>query len=368
MENQIRIKFPASRSGSYIIRIDKGLDPGRLMAAVCPADRYAVITDSNVRELHGKKLAWSLSKAGLAHDFFEFPAGEKNKNLENFGSLSEKMLIKGFDRGSAVIAFGGGVPGDLAGFIAGSFMRGIPFIQVPTTLLAMCDSSVGGKVAVDLKSGKNSSGLFYQPKAVLIDTDFLDTLSETEFNNGMFEVIKHGVILDEKYFRFIEENVTGITGRDPAILRDLISGSCRIKAAIVMKDEKESGLRKVLNFGHTVGHGLEGLSHYRTRHGFAVAAGMTIEAQASVQTNLLQPEDLNRIKALLVRFGMKFPTYNPVKLMDHIIKDKKNTRSQGSLRIPLVLPVRIGRTVIRNFSPEEILRFLKLPELFEGSE
>ena len=208
------------------------------------------------------------------------------------------------DRRSFVIALGGGVVGDLGGFVASTFMRGIPYIQIPTSLLAQVDSSVGGKTAVNHPKGKNLIGTFYQPLAVFIDTSFLKTLSKEEFLNGMAEVVKYGIIADKKLFGFMEKNVAKILSLDPKALGYIIQRSCSIKADIVEKDEKEANIRAVLNFGHTVGHAVENVSGYRFRHGEAVSVGMACAARISREIGLCQEKDVQRIENLLSLFGL----------------------------------------------------------------
>ena len=224
---------------SYDILISSNIDIGKEVKNIGLSNNYAIITDSNVYKIYKDKISDSFDKEKLNYQFIVVGVGEKSKRLRVLEKVSEKMIKLGFDRKSSVIAFGGGVVGDLSGFIAGTFMRGIPFIQVPTTLLAQVDSSVGGKVAVNIKNGKNSSGLFYQPKKVIIDVDFLNTLPEIEFNNGMMEIVKHGVILSLKYFNFIEDDFSNISGKDKKTMIRLIHESCLIKTGVVQKDEKK---------------------------------------------------------------------------------------------------------------------------------
>lgn len=235
-------------------------------------------------------------------------------------------------------------------------MRGIPFIQVPTTLLAQVDSSIGGKVAVDLKYGKNTTGLFYQPLKVIIDIDFLKSLPEIEFDHGMIEIIKHGIIRDEKYFKFIENNILRIKNREPELLISLIYQSCLIKGAVVQKDEKEKDLRRILNFGHTIGHGIEVIKNYRLKHGLAVGYGILKESEISHKLGYLPKEGLMRIGQIINKFGIKPVKYNKKRLLNIIKNDKKNIRIKPGLEpaIPLVLPIKIGKVMIRNFSLEEL--------------
>ncbi len=319
-------------------------------------NNYAVITDDTVFKLYKERIDQQFSKEGLNYKFILFKHGEKSKKLKVFQKISEEMLRLGFDRKSSVIAFGGGVAGDIAGYVAGTFMRGIPFIQVPTTLLAQVDSSIGGKVAVDLKYGKNTTGLFYQPLKVIIDIDFLKSLPDIEFNHGMVEIIKHGIIRDEKYFKFIENNIFAIKKRAPKVLISLIYQSCLIKGDVVRKDEKEKDLRRILNFGHTIGHGIEVIKNYRLKHGQAVGFGILKESEISHKLGYLSKTDIMRIVQIINKFGIKPVKYNKKRLLNIIKNDKKNLRVKPGLEpaIPLVLPKKIGKVMIRNFSLDEL--------------
>ena len=344
----IKLKSPPPRTCPLVISDDLHLGKQARKAGI--SSRLAVIMDTGVAGLYRRRVEQELRETGFEFEILTFPPGERNKTLKIFSALSERMLKLGFDRESRVLAIGGGVTGDMAGYVAGTYMRGLPFVQVPTTLLAMVDSSIGGKVAVDLKAGKNSSGLFYQPEAVLTDVRFLSTLSDDEFNNGMAEVIKHGIIRDPSYFEFIEKNAGKIKARDPKALVEMILGSCRIKTDVVSRDEAEKGLRRILNFGHTVGHAVESLHHFRLKHGAAVAFGMKIESGIAVALGLLKQPEFERINAVLENFGMAEIRYSTGSLVKLMLKDKKNTDG----KITLVLPDRIGRTVVRQFSAEEI--------------
>src|SRR5512136_2501016 len=219
-----------------------------IIAKNLPARQYVVITDSIVATLYGHPLLNRLRGMGLSADMVDFPAGEKSKNIGTTLAIVERLIEIGADRSSALLAVGGGVVGDMTGFIASTFMRSVPYINIPTTFMAQVDSSIGGKTAIDLREGKNLLGTFYQPKCVFIDVKFLDTLSDEEFNNGLVEVIKYGIIDDTEFFHFLEEHMKAIKRRDIEVLEKIIENSCRIKRGIVEIDEKENGLRRVLNF------------------------------------------------------------------------------------------------------------------------
>lgn len=254
------------------------------------------------------------------------PDGETSKNLRMAEKLYTQAIEAGLDRKSAVIALGGGVVGDLAGFVAATFMRGIDLVQIPTTLLAQVDSSVGGKTAVNHKLGKNLIGAFHQPRAVLIDLNFLKTLPEREIKSGLGEVVKYGVISDEKFFSYLEDNAEKILDRDLKILAQVVKRSCEIKAEVVAADEKESGLRRILNFGHTLAHAIEEQTQYKKyRHGEAVAIGMLAAARISLELGKTSAENVTRLERLIKKFGMVTTCtgLDAEKLYDVTFRDKK---------------------------------------------
>ena len=356
MKKIVNIKLKKNIDNSYPILISSNINLAEEIKKLELNNNYAIITDDIVYRLYKDRIQQGFSKEKLNFKFLVIKHGEKSKRFKTFKTISNKMLRSGFDRQSCIIAFGGGVVGDLAGYVAGTFMRGIPFIQIPTTLLAQVDSSIGGKVAVDLKYGKNSTGLFYQPLKVIIDIDFLKTLPETEFDNGMIEVIKHGIIRNEKYFRSIENNLEKIKNRNTEILIQLIYGSCLIKGDVVQKDEKEKDLRRILNFGHTIGHALEVIKHYKIKHGSAVGFGMIKESEISNKLGYLSGNDLIRQRKIIEMFGIRPIKYNKQKLLDIIKNDKKNVKAGDDLEliIPIVLPERIGKVIIKNFTLHEL--------------
>lgn len=313
---------------------------------------YCIITDSNIRKIFGGKVAGILRGSGIKTEVVSFPAGERRKNLATVAAVCEEMAKRQLGRDTAVVALGGGVVGDLAGFVAAVYCRGVPYVQIPTTLLAMVDSSIGGKTGVDLAGGKNMVGSFHQPKKVYIDTDFLKRLPEKELRNGLAEAIKCGAIADAALFSFIEKNIGRILGRDAGVLEELIERCCRIKRTVVEIDETESGPRMVLNFGHTVGHAIESLSGYSISHGEAVAAGMVAEAEISGMKGLLGSRDVGRLKALIAAAGLpaSLPGYSFRKLLGAMRSDKK--ARAGKLRF--VLLNRIGKVASsgRNYAFE----------------
>ena len=302
----IRVPIREQRDVSYDILIGGGLlaDLPALVAQHCPAARYAVITDSHVAALYADQAVSRLRAAGLTADRFGFPAGEWNKTRQAWASLSDQMLAAQLGRDCAVIALGGGVVGDVAGFVAATYLRGVPYIQVPTTLLAMIDSSIGGKTGVDVPAGKNLLGAFHQPRLVVVDPDVLVTLPAVQLVSGMAEAVKHGVIADADYFAFLESSHSRALARDPAAIGRLVTRSIEIKAGIVADDERELGRRAILNFGHTVGHAVEATMKFTMLHGEAVAIGMAYEARLAETLTLAAPGTAQRIRNLLECFGL----------------------------------------------------------------
>ncbi|MEK7673029.1 MAG: 3-dehydroquinate synthase [Patescibacteria group bacterium] len=303
--------------------------------------KYAIITDSKVKKIWGTALHKSLIKNGIEAELFDFKEGEKSKTLTTVEKLADQLVEKNFDRKDAIIALGGGVVGDLAGFLAAIYMRGINCIQIPTTLLAMVDSAIGGKTGVDLNSGKNLIGTITQPKAIFIDPGYLKTLPQNQIINGMAEVIKYGVIKDPSLFKFIEENLEKIFKQDEKTLLYIIEKSVKIKTDVVKKDEKENGLRMILNYGHTYGHALEKLSKYTLLHGYAISIGMVIVNKIAVEKKLLSIKDSDRIKNLLKKTGLPVVTMQKVSTKD-LMSDKK--RIGGELN--LILATKIGSVKI----------------------
>lgn len=297
------------------------------------SEQNFIITDRNVDRLYGKFLG-SLDN----YEKILIEPGEESKSIEVLTKILETMLEKGGSRKSRLIAFGGGVVGDLAGFSSAIYMRGIPFIQIPTSLLAQVDSSVGGKTAINLLHYKNSVGAFYQPSQVIIDIDLLQTLPYKEILSGIGEIIKYGLIYDYEFFQYIAKNIGGIKRCDKDIMPYVIKRCCEIKAEIVSQDEKEKGLRKILNFGHTLGHALEGISNFsRYSHGEAVIIGMYYETILAERLNIVGKEYAREILDFIQDLGLdlNIDNYPSSQLIDWMLRDKKNSGGKISFILPL---------------------------------
>ncbi len=302
-----------------------------------------LVTDGNVAPLWGDRLRAQLAallSGTLVYSVL--PAGEEYKTRAQKEALEDAWLAAGLGRDTLVIALGGGVITDLVGFTAGTYLRGVPYVSLPTTLIGQVDAAVGGKTAVDTPAGKNLIGVFHQPLAVFMDTAVLATLPEREYRGGLAEVVKHGVIRDAALFELIEANVSGLLARDPALLEDIVTRNVALKAAVVGEDERESGLRQILNFGHTIAHALERLREYRENHGYCVAMGMVVEARVAALLDVCPADLAPRLCALLTRLGL--PTAVPADLDAAAIAaattaDKK--KRAGKVRY--ALPSGLGR-------------------------
>lgn len=332
---------------SYPIMIGKGIlsQIGALMKTSDIATRYGIISDDQVAALYGDKLLVSLQDAGMHADLFTFPHGEASKCLETVGKLASRLAEHGYDRSSGLIALGGGVTGDITGFLASIYMRAIPFVQIPTSLLAQVDSSVGGKTGVDIPQGKNLLGTFYQPRAVYIDSDVLQSLPKNEFLGGMAEVIKYGAAIDASFFTWLQQHRDAILSLDSTVIIPMIARCCEMKAAVVEQDEQEGGLRRILNFGHTIGHAVEAASGYQLNHGYAVAIGMRAVADLAVRSGLAKPAVAEQISVLLGQFGLplEIPAeYDRSLLRQFMLTDKK----ARSGRLVFVVPVALGEVRI----------------------
>jgi 3-dehydroquinate synthase len=308
-----------------------------------------------VAAFYGRTVSDSLSAAGFTVVQIEIPDGEEFKNSATLNKVYDGLLAAGVDRGSFIIALGGGVVGDLAGYAAATWLRGIPFVQVPTTLLAQVDSSVGGKTGIDHPKGKNLIGAFYQPRLVLIDVMTLRTLDKRQFRAGLAEVVKYGAAVDLKFFEYIENNIDAIIAMEPDALVEIIRRSCELKAHVVELDEKEAGLRAILNYGHTLGHAFESLSGYRGLvHGEAVAVGMALAAKVSSALGFCSRNDEDRIVALIGRCGLSvvIPEFDRQALLDLLAADKKS--KSGS--ITFICNQGIGMYAMSQHTPEELLK------------
>ncbi|MBP3414127.1 MAG: 3-dehydroquinate synthase [Clostridia bacterium] len=342
------VKVHASRDYDVIIGSGLLCDAGKYLKDFCPNKTAAVITDDIVDGLYYKTLERSLTENGITAIKYVIENGEKSKNAENFIGILNFLASNHFTRTDTVIALGGGVVGDLAGFAAACYLRGIGFVQIPTTLLAMVDSSVGGKTAIDLDSGKNLAGAFYQPQVVLCDYSALDTLPEDVFSDGCAEVIKYAVLGDEKLF----EHLT-LRGRD--FDREQVIAACvGMKRDIVGEDEFDRGMRQLLNLGHTLGHAIELCSSYAIPHGKAVAAGMATVAAAAAENGVCSDECAQKINDIVVRFSLPTDTeFDGAQLYDAMLSDKK--RSGGT--ITLVVPEKIGKCGLKKLDLTELAKF-----------
>jgi 3-dehydroquinate synthase len=329
---------------SYDIEVGTGNLPraGEFVVARRKATHAVVITDENVEEPHAHRVAASLVAAGLEVDLLVIGAGEQSKCVAVAEHLWQKMLELGTDRKSIVTAVGGGVTGDLAGFVAATYARGLAFLQVPTTLLAQVDSAVGGKVGVNLPAAKNMIGAFWQPLGVLIDTESLDTLPDREYRAGLAEVVKYGIILDAVFFQWLEQHADDLVARQPDVLRYAIAHSCRLKGDIVERDEREeTGLRAVLNYGHTFAHAVETLTGYNELlHGEAVSIGMVCASRLAQRLGMVDQEFTTRQQRVLEAVGL--PTVMPNLPVEDMLEAMSRDKKVEHGRLRFVLPTRIG--------------------------
>ena len=312
-ENAFRIDVDASpeTGGPYPVLLRQGI-LGSLPAVVqqsVAAHRWAVVADHTVARLHGERLLDAMREAGLETQLFAFPPGEAQKTRATWAVLTDELLERGYGRDSAVVTLGGGVVGDLGGFLAATFLRGVPCVQIPTTLLAMIDAAIGGKTGIDVPAGKNLVGVIRQPRLVLVDPDVLATLPDVEFRNGLAEAVKHGAIADASYLDWMVEQRQAILARDADAVAGLIRRSIEIKAGMVAADAAEAGPRALLNFGHTIAHAIERVSGFVVPHGQAVAMGMVVEARIGEMIGVTRGGTADRLCAALEAFGL--PTTLP---------------------------------------------------------
>jgi 3-dehydroquinate synthase len=355
--NRIKVNLDKKASTSYEIYIGENIldRMGLIIARNNWASRYIIITDSNVSTLHGERVQATLIEMDLRVDMIDFPAGEASKNIQTSLHIVDRMMELGADRTSALIALGGGVVGDITGFIASIYMRGIPYIQVPTTVLAQVDSSIGGKTGIDIPDGKNILGTFCQPKGVFIDLAFLNTLPAREFGTGLAEIVKHGIIDGPELFCSLEAHIEAVRNRDLSLLEEMITGSCRIKKEVVEIDEMDKGVRRILNFGHTIGHAIEAESGYSLSHGDAISIGMVASATLSERLRYLRSEDRERIISLIRAVGL--PDRIPKSLSsDGIVCRMKRDKKKEGDTIHFVLLKKIGVPFVNGSVPEGLIR------------
>lgn len=339
----LRVPIPQPPDASYDIVIGRGVLaelPG-LLVRHCPAARYAVVTDSHVRDLVAPPVVAALRDAGLDAELFTFPAGERNKTRESWAAVSDQMLARHLGRDAAVVALGGGVVGDLAGFVAATYLRGIPYVQVPTSLLAMIDSSIGGKTGVDVPTGKNLLGAFHQPRLVVADLDTLATLPAVQLAAGLAEAVKHGVIADAQYFEFLEREHGPILAGDAAALERVVRRSVEIKAAVVSEDEREAGRRAILNFGHTVAHAIEATCKFEVLHGEAVAIGMACESRLAETLGVATPGTWDRVRGALERYRLPLEPPDAASV-DDLVQAMRGDKKARAGAIRFALPERVG--------------------------
>jgi 3-dehydroquinate synthase len=342
---KVCVKLPSTE---YEITIENGLLQSIGEKIFLKPKTFAIVTDENVAALYEKTVAESLVNSGFNVISFAVPAGEKSKSAAQFFALQNWLAENQITRSDALIALGGGVVGDLAGFTAATYLRGVPFIQVPTTLLAMVDSSVGGKTGIDIPSGKNLVGAFYQPSAVLCDPQTLKTLSPEIFSDGCAEVIKHGMIRSEALLAQLEKNFSP---------EEIIEENVKIKRDIVQRDEFDTGERQLLNFGHTIGHALEKLSDFQLSHGSAVAIGMAIITRAAVKKNLCPPECEIILQKLLKKFNLPTRTKLPTKkIFEAALTDKKRAGDT----ITEVIPNKLGNCQLLKMPVSELFEWIDL--------
>ncbi len=352
---EVRVDL-GERSYSVLIGSDLIAQSGALFEKYGVKGRILVVTNPTVAKWYLDPLLDSLRASGYQAEAALVPDGEEFKSLEQVNGIYNQLVEGKYDRKSVLVALGGGVIGDLTGFAAATYMRGVRLIQIPTTLLAQVDSSIGGKTAVNHPKGKNLIGAFYQPGLVLSDVATFRTLPEREFNSGMVEVIKHGLILDPEYFQMIQAGLTSIGERNPEVMAKVVAGSCRIKARVVQEDETETGLRAVLNLGHTVGHALESITNYQYyKHGEAVALGILAALKIARRNGLLEETGLvQQVTTLFQSFNLpiKIPGLSAVGILSLIDLDKKV--EYGKIR--WVLPKRLGQVGISDQIPAETVK------------
>jgi 3-dehydroquinate synthase len=322
------IEVTTAGGGGYPVRVGTSILDRlpRLLEERCASHAYALIADAQVFALHGDEVTARCQSLSAPVSIHTFPHGERNKNRTEWIRLTDELLATGLGRDGCVIALGGGVAGDLAGFVAATFMRGVPVVQLPTSLVAMVDASVGGKTAVDVVQGKNLVGAFHPPRFVLADTELCRTLPRVERAQGLAEALKHGAILDAEYFAWIVEHAGRLLAGDPDLTSVLVARSVQLKARVVSEDEREGGLRQILNFGHTLGHALEGHSGFGLRHGEAISIGMVLEARIGERLGVTRPGAADRLARALT--ALELPTTpandpDPEELIRLASRDKK---------------------------------------------
>ena len=345
---------------SYDILIAEGTlsRVGSMLQPLVKGKRVAIVTDANVGPLYADALRQSLESSDFTARVFTVPAGEPSKCARELEKLWDAFVGFDMDRNSTVVALGGGVVGDLAGFAAATYMRGIRCVQIPTTMLACVDSSVGGKTAIDLEAGKNLVGAFHQPTVVVIDPAMLKTLPKRELIAGLAEVIKHGMIMDAAFFEQLESDMEGLLALDADVTAEVIRRNCELKAQVVAEDERESGRRAILNYGHTVGHAVELLGGNALVHGEAVAIGMAVESVVAERLGMIAADVTTRQNALLALAGL--PTKVTDIATDDVLKTMRHDKKARAGKLNLVLPTRIGAVeIVSDVTPDVVAEALE---------
>ena len=365
----LKVDISSKGKDDYNIVIESDFNKlsGLLSEIFVSCNKFMLVFDSNTEKYFKEILLKELKSVGKQFFTFTFPAGENSKSLSTVQNLYEELINNNFERKDVILAVGGGVVGDLAGFAAATYLRGIRFVQIPTTLLAMSDSSVGGKTGVDFMAYKNMVGAFHQPKLVYMNTSALASLQEREYLSGMAEVIKYGYIWDREFLVYLKENADKIIAKNKDALEYIIFHSCRIKKEVVENDPMESGLRAILNYGHTIGHAIEKLMNFNLLHGECVALGMAAAMKMTVARGLISDTELDEMKQILVKYKLfkKIPLSDiDFSMNDVLIATKSDKKMQGG-KIKFILTKEIGKAEIYNdITDEEIL--LGIKEVFEG--
>ena len=333
------IVHAGDRAHDYPVMVGPGLLAAlpTLLHEYAPAHRYSLIADATVAELYGRRVRDELEDSGTRCDLFTFPPGEASKTRSSWTDLTDALLVSGIGRDGAVLALGGGVTGDLAGFVAATYLRGVPVVQMPTSLVAMVDSAVGGKTGVDAPAGKNLVGAFHPPRLVVADTSTIASLPRTERAQGLVEAVKHGAILDATYLASLEADLPSLLDGDADVTARAVLRSVAIKAQVVSEDERESGVREVLNFGHTLGHALEASADYLLPHGTAVGMGMVLEARLGEALGVTRSGTADRLAGIVVQLGLPLSPESPTArdtILEFVRSDKK--ARQGRARYVLL--------------------------------
>lgn len=356
--NQVRktLDIHVDNQLAYEIRIEQDYShlPDSMQQLGLGNRKFMIISDCTVGKLYAKQIADILRPMAKSVHIYLFPAGEKSKNLDTVIDCYEQLIKAGFERNDVLIALGGGVVGDLTGFVAATYLRGIRFIQLPTSLLAMVDSSIGGKTGVDFNAYKNMVGAFYQPVLVYMNLSVLQSLSPDQYHSGMSEIIKHGLIKDRNYYHWIKEHIEQIKSKDIPVLSEMIYRSCEIKKNVVEEDPKEAGVRALLNFGHTIGHSIEKLMDFKLLHGECVSIGMASAAYISLNRNYINYENYEDIKHTLQAFNLPI-TVSGLQEND-IYEVSKLDKKMDFGQIKFILLKQIGEAVIDTTVSEEEIR------------